>query len=111
DVIAATEVWQERGDQFSHRLFVRTVFASAEGIIQVMKAAALLFDELNDPSVLTSAEILLLKEQEAQIRNNGKIELARWWVSSMRSDAQRKRIGRARPRPDPVLNKPGVWAR
>lgn len=71
DVICATEIWHERGDAFSHRLYVRTVFAVMEGVIQVMKSAALLFDERDEPSMLTSEERIALKEEEVQVEGNG----------------------------------------
>src|ERR1700675_311447 len=75
DVIGVTEIWRQRGDEFSHRLYVRTVFAFVEGIIQVMKSSALVYDEINDPHLLTPEEITLLKEESAQIGNSGQVEI------------------------------------
>ena len=72
DVICATDIWHKRGDEFSHRLYVRTVFALMEGVIQVMKSAALLFDERNEPPVLTPEELIALREEEVQVEDNGK---------------------------------------
>ena len=73
DVICANDIWLERGDEFSHRLYVRTVFASVEGVIQVMKSAALLRDEINELPVLTPEELILLKEEEVQTGNNDEV--------------------------------------
>src|SRR5882762_5056436 len=81
DVIDATTIWKERDDAFSHRLYVRTVFAFAEGIIQIMKSAALLRDEVNDPHRLSSEEITLLKEEEIQIGSRGEVELKKKKIS------------------------------
>jgi putative transposon-encoded protein len=75
DVIGVAEIWQQRGDELSHRLYVRTVFAFVEGIIQVMKSSALVYDEINDPHLLTPEEITLLREEEVQIGNSGQVEI------------------------------------
>jgi len=75
DVIEVTKIWEKRGDKLSHRLYVRTVFACVEGIIQVMKSAALLFDEKNNPPVLTLEEIALLKEKDPRVDSNGKVKI------------------------------------
>lgn len=81
DVMCATDIWHERGDEFSHRLYVRTVFACVEGVIQVMKSAALLFDEINELPVLTPEELTLLREEEVQVGNNGKVEIQKKKIS------------------------------
>lgn len=81
DVIEVTHVWEQRGDEFSHRLYVRTVFAFVEGIVQVMKSAAMLADGLNDPRLLTPEEVTLLKEEDVQIGNAGHIELRKKRIS------------------------------
>jgi len=81
DVICATDIWHERGDEFSHRLYVRTVFALVEGVIQVMKSAAVLFDEINEPPVLTPEELTLLREEEVHVGNNGKVEIKKKKIS------------------------------
>lgn len=60
DVIEVTKIWEQRSDELSRRLYVRTVFACVEGIIQVMKSAALLYDDRNNPPMLTLEEIALL---------------------------------------------------
>ncbi|MHB1015715.1 MAG: hypothetical protein ACYC2W_10615 [Desulfurivibrionaceae bacterium] len=73
DVMCATDIWHERGDEFSHRLYVRTVFACVEGVIQVMKSAALLFDEINELPVLTPEELAFLREEEVQTGNNDEV--------------------------------------
>lgn len=81
DVMCATDIWHERGDEFSHRLYVRTVFASVEGVIQVMKSAALLLDEINELPVLTPEELILLKEEEVQVEDNGKVKIKKKKIS------------------------------
>lgn len=73
DVMCATDIWHERGDEFSHRLYVRTVFACVEGVIQVMKSAALLLDEINELPVLTPEELAFLREEEVQVGNNDEV--------------------------------------
>lgn len=74
DVICATEIWHERGDAFSHRLYVRTVFAVMEGLVRVMKSAAVLCDERNTPPVLSYEEMIALKEEEVQVEHDGKVK-------------------------------------
>jgi hypothetical protein len=81
DVIGVAEIWKQRDDELSYRLYVRTVFAFVEGIIQVMKSSALVYDEINIPHLLTPEEITLLKEESVQIGNNGRVEIARKRIS------------------------------
>lgn len=81
DVIEVTEIWKQRGDELSHRLYVRTAFAAVEGIIQVMKSAAQLFDSLNNPHMLSPEEIVLLKEEDPQIGRGGEIEIKKKKIS------------------------------
>ncbi len=81
DVMCANDIWLERGDEFSHRLYVRTVFASVEGVIQVMKSAALLRDEINELPVLTPEELILLREEEVQVEDNGKVKIKKKKIS------------------------------
>jgi len=81
DVLGVTKIWEQRDDELSHRLYVRTVFACVEGIIQVMKSAALLFDERNDPPMLTLEEIALLKEEDPHVGGNGKVEIKKKKIS------------------------------
>lgn len=81
DVIEVTGIWQQRGDELSHRLYVRTVFSAVEGIIQVMKAGALLFDELNEPRLLSPEDIALLNEIDPQISGSGQIQIKKKKIS------------------------------
>lgn len=81
DVIEAAGIWEQRGDELSHRLYVRTVFAAVEGIIQVMKSAALLFDGLNEPRTLSPEETALLKEEDPQIVHGGSVEIRKKRIS------------------------------
>jgi hypothetical protein len=64
-------VWHDRCDPFSRRVYLRTAFTFVEGITQMMKNAALLFDLWNDPSQLTPEEIVLLREEEVYLKQNG----------------------------------------
>lgn len=81
DVLEVTKIWEQRSDELSHRLYVRTVFACVEGIIQVMKSASLLFDERNDPPMLTLEEISLLKEEDPHVGANGGVEIKKKKIS------------------------------
>lgn len=74
DVIEASKTCEQREDEFSKRSYVRTVFAFVEGIIQVMKSSAILFDELNNPPLLNADEVALLKEKESRITNAGEVK-------------------------------------
>ncbi len=73
DVIEVTKIWEQREDELSRRLYVRTVFACVEGVVQVMKSAALLHDTMNDPQELNLKEIVLLKEEDPYISDNGRV--------------------------------------
>lgn len=81
DVIEVVRIWEQRGDELSHRLYVRTVFAALEGIIQVMKSGALLFDEVNEPRVLSPEDVALLKEADSQIGSKGQVEIKKKKIS------------------------------
>ena len=81
DVIQVTHIMEQRGDELSHRLYVRTVFAFVEGVIQSMKSATLLFDELNNPRLLTAEEVTVLKEEDVQLGEHGKVEIKKRKIS------------------------------
>jgi hypothetical protein len=77
DVIAATELRAKRNDDFTRRLYVRTVFAAVEGIIQVMKKRALLSHEASDKPLLTPEEITLIREEDLKIDNTGSVKITK----------------------------------
>ncbi|MBN1958555.1 MAG: hypothetical protein JXQ81_05480 [Desulfuromonadales bacterium] len=75
DVRTACELWHERTDDFFRRTYVKSAMSSVEGIVQVAKQAALLFDKLNNPQKLSQEEIFLLKEKSISLKTNGKIDI------------------------------------
>ena len=81
DVIAATELWTQRNDEFTRRLYVRTVFATVEGIIQVMKKIALLRNDASSQPLLTPEEITLVREEDLQINKSGGVKVTRKKIS------------------------------
>jgi hypothetical protein len=81
DVIAATELRAKRNDDFTRRLYVRTVFAAVEGIIQVMKKRALLSHEASDKPLLTPEEITLIREEDLKIDNTGSVKITKKKIS------------------------------
>ena len=77
DVRTACELWHERTDDFSRRVYVKTSMSTVEGMTQVMKRAALLFDHRNSPPTLTAEEVILLKEESVSLKGNGKPAIKR----------------------------------
>lgn len=75
DVTSSVELWRDRCDEFSRRTHVRTAFSLVEGVIQLLKSSALLFDDLKSESVFSAAEIILLKEEQAHLNSNGEVEV------------------------------------
>jgi len=56
DVTEAAGLWHERQTDFSRRAYIRSAFSFMDGITQMMKDAAVLFDSLNIPHSLTPEE-------------------------------------------------------
>ena len=73
DVKDAAELWHERQTAFSRRAYVRSAFSFMDGITHMMKDAALLFDNLNNPRTLTSEEVVLLKDEDPYVKDDGTI--------------------------------------
>lgn len=77
DVISATELWHQRDDGFSRRVYIKSAFSFLEGVTHLFKQAAIIFDNLNDSPVLNPEEIVLLKEESLGIDDKGNLEKKR----------------------------------
>lgn len=73
DVQKSAEFWHDRGDGFARRTHIKTVFSLVEGVIQMLKTAAVLFDNINEKSVLSAEEIAMLKEEQPFMKSNGSV--------------------------------------
>jgi hypothetical protein len=82
DVIEVSHIMEQRNDDaFSHRLYVRTAFALIEGVVQTMKSASLIFDEVNRPRLLSPEEVAVLKEEDFQLNDRGEVEVKKLKLS------------------------------
>ncbi len=73
DVSEAAALWHERQTAFSRRAYIRSAFSFMDGITHMMKDAAVLFDNLNNPRVLMPEEVVLLKDEDAYVKDDGTI--------------------------------------
>jgi len=81
DVQASASLWASDPCAFTRRTYIRTVFAFVEGMIQVMKSSCLLFNERMEEKVLTPEEIVLLREEQAQLKENGAVSIRNTKIS------------------------------
>ena len=77
DVHAAKELWGQRNDGFSKRVYIKTAFNLVEGIVQVLKAGALFLDDINAAHALTPEEIVMLKEEQGHVTETGRASMHR----------------------------------
>jgi hypothetical protein len=72
DVYTAKELWEQRNDGFSKRVYIKTFFNLVEGIVHVLKASALFLDAIDAAHALTPEEIVMLKEEQVHVTEGGR---------------------------------------
>lgn len=68
----AAETYLEGNDsQFARRAYIRSIFASLEGIVWLLKQACLKVPNVSGPREFDPAEFALLQDQSYDLKNNG----------------------------------------
>ena len=82
DVLVATDIWKANPSHSTpRRIYVRSVFACIEGVVQVMKSASVTINDAHELACLSAEELCVLREQESFVADNGALRSKKMRIS------------------------------